>query len=94
VAVVTAWQRNAPAFEYEGHVEVHRLRGIVSRVGMLSADPYRYTPPPFPDPELAYRLRLLIRRFRPRNRPLLRLAQLLRSGRDARFIDSRPAICP
>lgn len=65
VAVATAWQRNAPAFEYEGPVEVHRLRGLVSRVGMLSADPYRYTPPPFPDPELVYRLRRLIRRFRP-----------------------------
>jgi glycosyltransferase involved in cell wall biosynthesis len=34
-------------------------------MGMLSADPHRYTPPPFPDPELVYRLRRLIRRFRP-----------------------------
>lgn len=65
MVVATAWQRNAPAFEYEGPVEVHRLRGLVSRVGMLSADPYRYTPPPFPDPEVVYRLRRLIRRFRP-----------------------------
>jgi len=65
VAVATAWQRNLPAREDDAGVEVHRLRGVVSRIGRLSADPVRYTPPPFPDPELVWRLRRVVRRFRP-----------------------------
>lgn len=65
VAVATAWQRGLPAFEDDGGVSVHRIRGLVSRVGFVSADPVRYTPPPFPDPELALRLRRLIHRFQP-----------------------------
>ncbi len=65
VTVATAWQRDLPATELDGDVEVHRLRGLVSRVTRLSADPYRYTPPPFPDPELVWRLRRLALRTRP-----------------------------
>lgn len=65
VAVVTAWQRGIPAREDDGGVEVHRLPGLVSRATWLSSDPHRYTPPPFPDPELVWRLRGLMRRLRP-----------------------------
>ena len=65
VAVATAWQRGLPNTEDDDGVAVHRLRGIVSRVPALSSDPVRYTPPPFPDPELAWRLRRLIRTFQP-----------------------------
>ncbi len=65
VAVATAWQRGLPARENDGGVPVRRLRGLVSRAGFLSADPVRYTPPPFPDPELSLRLRRLITRFEP-----------------------------
>jgi glycosyltransferase involved in cell wall biosynthesis len=65
VSVATAWQRGLPALEDDGGVEVHRLRGLISRISGLSADPVRYTPPPFPDPELSWRLRRLIRRWQP-----------------------------
>lgn len=65
VAVATAWQRGLPALEDDAGVAVHRLRGLVSRAGFLSADPVRYTPPPFPDPELVLRLRRLINGFDP-----------------------------
>lgn len=65
VTVATAWQRGLPAVERDGGLEIHRLRGLVSRVSRLSSDPYRYTPPPFPDPELVWRLHRLARRVRP-----------------------------
>jgi glycosyltransferase involved in cell wall biosynthesis len=65
VLVATAWQRGLPALEHDDGVEVHRLRGLVSRVPALSADPVRYTPPPFPDPEMVWRLRRLLRSFKP-----------------------------
>lgn len=65
VTAATAWQRRLPTVEDDDGVYVHRLRGLVSRVPALSADEYRYTPPPFPDPELAWRLRRLVRRTRP-----------------------------
>lgn len=60
VTVVTAWQRDLPAVEDEGGVTVHRLPGVVSRMPWLSADEHRYTPPPFPDPELVWRIRRLV----------------------------------
>lgn len=65
VTVATAWQRGLPAHEDDSGVAVHRLRGLISRVPALSADPVRYTPPPFPDPELVVRLRGLLRATRP-----------------------------
>ncbi len=65
VAVATAWQDGSPAFERDGAVEVHRLRDLTSRVPALSADPYRHTPPPYPDPEAVWRFRRLVRSFRP-----------------------------
>ncbi len=66
VSVATAWQRGLPAREDDGGVDVHRLRGLVSRVPAFSSDPVRYTPPPFPDPELCWRLRRLIRETQPK----------------------------
>lgn len=65
VAVATAWQRNLPSFEDDSGVSVHRLPGLISRVPAFSADPVRYTPPPFPDPELVWRLRHLVKSFKP-----------------------------
>lgn len=65
VTVLTAWQRDLPAHEDDEGVEVHRLRGLVSRFSRLSADPVRYTPPPFPDPEVAWRARSVLREARP-----------------------------
>jgi glycosyltransferase involved in cell wall biosynthesis len=65
VAVATAWQRGLPALENDAGVEVYRMRGLVSRMPALSSDPVRYTPPPFPDPELVWRIARLIRSFEP-----------------------------
>lgn len=65
VCVITAWQRDLPAVEDDDGVKVHRLRSLVSRVPALSSDPVRYTPPPFPDPELSWRIHRLLRRFKP-----------------------------
>lgn len=65
VTVATAWQRRLPAEEDDAGVGVHRLRGLVSRVPWLSSDEHRYTPPPFPDPELVWRLRRLVRGVTP-----------------------------
>jgi glycosyltransferase involved in cell wall biosynthesis len=61
VIVATSSQDGAPAQEQRDGVSVHRLRDLVSRVPGASADPHRHTPPPFPDPELVWRLRRLIR---------------------------------
>lgn len=65
MAIATAWQPNTPAFEREGEVEIHRIRDLTTRTPRLSEDPYRHHAPPFPDPEAVWRLRRLIRRFRP-----------------------------
>ena len=66
VCVATSAQPGAPAREGSAHgFEVHRLPGLVTRLHRLSASPDRRIPPPFPDPETALRLRLLIRRFEP-----------------------------
>ncbi|HYY74134.1 MAG TPA: glycosyltransferase, partial [Solirubrobacterales bacterium] len=65
VAVATAWHPDAPPFEDDGRVQVHRIRDLPSRMRWISEDPRRHTPPPFPDPEAAWRLRRLIREFKP-----------------------------
>lgn len=65
VTVATSWQRGLPAREVRGGVEVIRLRSLMSRVPGASADATRYTPPPFPDPELTWRLRRLLAAKRP-----------------------------
>jgi glycosyltransferase involved in cell wall biosynthesis len=65
VAVATAWHPDAPAFEDDGLVQVHRVRDVPSRMRWISEDPRRHTPPPFPDPEAVWRLRRLIREFKP-----------------------------
>jgi len=52
VAVATIQQPGLEAFEFDGEVRVHRLRGTVQRVGMLFSEPGRRYAPPFPDPEL------------------------------------------
>jgi glycosyltransferase involved in cell wall biosynthesis len=52
VAVATIQQHGLQAFECDGEVRVHRLRGTVQRLGMLFSEPGRRYAPPFPDPEL------------------------------------------
>ena len=65
VAVATAWQPEAPSREERDGVAVHRIRDLTSRMPWLSGDPYRHHAPPFPDPEAVWRLRRLVREFRP-----------------------------
>jgi glycosyltransferase involved in cell wall biosynthesis len=65
VAIATAWHPKAPAHEYHGPVEVHRIRDMPSRMRWISEDPKRHTPPPFPDPEAIWRLRRIVKDFQP-----------------------------
>lgn len=65
VTVATSWQRGLPAREDREGVDVFRLRSLMSRVPGASADAHRYTPPPFPDPELTWRMRRLLSSARP-----------------------------
>jgi glycosyltransferase involved in cell wall biosynthesis len=65
VAIATAWHPDAPAFEDDGQVQIHRIRDLPSRMRWISEDPKRHTPPPFPDPEAVGRLRRLINDFEP-----------------------------
>jgi glycosyltransferase involved in cell wall biosynthesis len=65
VAIATAWHADAPAFEDDGRVQVHRIRDLPSRMRWISEDPRRHTPPPFPDPEAVWGLRRLIKDFQP-----------------------------
>lgn len=65
VRVATAWQEGAPPAEDDEGIRVDRLRTLTSRLGFLSADAERHTPPPFPDPEATVRFRRLLRAWRP-----------------------------
>jgi glycosyltransferase involved in cell wall biosynthesis len=66
VVVATAWQPGTAIEEHdELGVAVHRLHGLTMRLPGLSANPYRRIPPPFPDPELVWRFRRLLRREQP-----------------------------
>lgn len=65
VIVATAWQPDLPEEEADTGIAVYRLQGLTSRVPWFSANPFRRTPPPFPDPETVWRFHRLIRRVRP-----------------------------
>jgi glycosyltransferase involved in cell wall biosynthesis len=65
VQVATLAQSDAADDEDDAGVPVARLQPTAIRVQGLRANPYRRVPPPFPDPELTFRLRRLTTRFRP-----------------------------
>jgi glycosyltransferase involved in cell wall biosynthesis len=65
VAVVTPWQAGVPSREQHDGIPVHRVRDLTSRVRALSANPYKHGMPPWPDPEASWRIRRLIRSFKP-----------------------------
>lgn len=65
VAIATSWQPDAPAEEEIDGVRVYRVRDLASRLRRFSEDPFKHNPPPFADPEGAWRLRRLVDRFRP-----------------------------
>lgn len=60
VSVVTLWQRGLPEFEIDRGVRIHRIRGTMQRMGMLFSENDRQYAPPFPDPEVTWRLRHII----------------------------------
>lgn len=55
----------APRTERDGDVRVVRLPGALQRIGALYSDPGRRHAPPFPDPELTWRLGRLLAEERP-----------------------------
>jgi len=65
VLVVTSWQPGLPRVDDRDGVPVERVRDLVSRMRLLSSNPYQHIPPPWPDPEAVLSLRRIIRRFRP-----------------------------
>ncbi len=65
VTVVTAWQKDVPAFERDGAIDVYRLRDLTTHLRWLSANPYRHTPPPYADPTLVRQFREILRRVNP-----------------------------
>ncbi|MGE5407103.1 MAG: glycosyltransferase family 4 protein [Syntrophothermus sp.] len=65
VAIATSWQPDLPAEDAIDGVPVFRVRDLASRMRRFSEDPYKHNPPPFADPEGAWRLRRLVRSFRP-----------------------------
>jgi glycosyltransferase involved in cell wall biosynthesis len=65
VAIATSWQPGLPAEETIDGIRVYRVRDLASRMRRLSEDPYKHNPPPFADPEGAWRLRRVVKDFQP-----------------------------
>lgn len=66
VAVATLHHEGLPAFEDDGGVRVHRIRGLVHWFGrMIFKVPGRVYAPPFPDPRMVVELRRVVRQERP-----------------------------
>ena len=65
VDVGTVWQEGLPPEAADEGIGIHRLRALATRAPWFSGDPRRRFHPPFPDPELAIRLRRLVARVRP-----------------------------
>ncbi len=65
VIVATLWKEGKPAFEYDHGVCIHRIRGSLQRAPALFTDKELRHLPPFPDPEVLWALRRIIRHERP-----------------------------
>jgi glycosyltransferase involved in cell wall biosynthesis len=65
VAVATLWQEGIPAFECDQGVRIHRVRGSLQRATAIFAEKERRHAPPFPDPEVLWALRRIIKHERP-----------------------------
>src|SRR4051812_17748896 len=65
-AVATLWHEGMAEFEIDdGGVRIYRMRGTLQRVEGLFSETGRRHAPPFPDPELMWALRGVIKRERP-----------------------------
>jgi len=66
VHVATVWQHNLPALEQDAEqVTIHRFKALFTRVSWFSTTPTRRFHPPFPDPEMVWRLWRLIASWKP-----------------------------
>ena len=65
VMVVTLARTDAPAYERDGRLEVHRIAGWNRFLDRFYEDPNRAFAPPVPDPGAVRQLRALIRDFEP-----------------------------
>jgi glycosyltransferase involved in cell wall biosynthesis len=65
VAVATLWHEGMPEFEVDQGVRVHRVRGTMQRMSVLFSEKSRPYAPPFPDPEILWGLRHVIKQERP-----------------------------
>jgi glycosyltransferase involved in cell wall biosynthesis len=65
VAVATIWHKGLPEFEEDQGVRVYRIHGTVQRMAGLFSDAGHMHAPPFPDPELTWMIKSVIRRERP-----------------------------
>lgn len=64
VAVAVPWVNGLPELEEDEGVTVHRIRQTRDFSARLGGDAVRH-PPPYPDPVTVWKLRRLVRRFRP-----------------------------
>ena len=65
VSVATIWHKGMLRFELDRGVRIYRIPSAVQRAEFLFEDKRRFCSPPFPDPELARRLRRIVRREKP-----------------------------
>ena len=65
VSVVTLWQHRLPEFEIDRGVRIHRIHGTMQHMHMLFSENDRQYAPPFPDPEVTWRLHHIILEERP-----------------------------
>lgn len=65
VSVATLRHHDLPEFELLQGVRLHRVRGSMQRIGMLFSEDSRQYAPPFPDPEVTWALRRIIRDEQP-----------------------------
>lgn len=64
VSVATLWDHGLPVTEEAQGVRIHRLRGTVNRAAWLFSTGRQFAPP-FPDPEIVWKLRDLVAAERP-----------------------------
>lgn len=65
VSVATIKQGDQPDVEVASGVKIHRLQGSLQRNAGLFSESQRRHAPPFPDPELMFRLNRIVRAERP-----------------------------
>src|SRR5260370_36743167 len=65
VSVASMPHRQRAEVEVVNGVTVHSLRGAFQRASVLFSESERPHAPPFPDPELTFRLSLLVPAFKP-----------------------------